>query len=101
MYNFELQKDEKIKKMYDDIFLKLGNDNVNVSVIITNKRFIIFSIPRDIESFRVGRIINVPYQMEIIFETVIDNIKEIEKMGDYYKYILLDSNYFLLSSNCL
>ena len=99
MYNIELKNNEQIKEIFDDILLKMGNDNIDVSVIVTNMRFIILSIPKDIESFRVGRVINHPSHKEIIFETDINNIIDIEKEDDYYKYILKDTNYFYLNSN--
>ena len=99
MYNYELKENEKIIKIFDDILLKKGNDNIDVSIIITNIRFIILSIPKDTESFRVGRVINNPNYKEIIFETDINNIIDIEKEDNYYKYILKDTNYFYLNSN--
>lgn len=99
MYNIKLQDNEQIKEIFDDILLKISNDNIDVSVIITNIRFLILSIPKDTESFRVGRVINNPNYKEIIFETDINNIINIEKEDDYYKYILKDTNYFYLNSN--
>ena len=59
----------------------------------------ILCIPTDIESFRVGRIINYPIHKEVIFETDINNIIDIKKEEEYYKYILLDTNYFLLNTD--
>ena len=99
MYNIKLQNNEQIKEIFDDILLKISNDNIDVSVIITNIRFIILSIPKDTESFRVGRVINNPNYKEIINETDINNIINIEKEDNYYKYILKDNNYFYLNSN--
>lgn len=99
MYNIKLLDNEQIKEIFDDILLKTGNDNIDVSVIITNMRFIILSIPKDIESFRVGRVINNPNYKEIIYETDINNIIDIKKEDNYYKYILKDTNYFLLNTD--
>lgn len=99
MYNIKLKNNEQIKEIFDDILLKIGNDNIDVSVIITNIRFLILSIPKNTESFRVGRVINNPNYKEIIFETDINNIINIEKEDNYYKYILKDTNYFYLNSN--
>lgn len=100
MYNYELLENEKIIKIFDDVLLKTGNDILNVSVIITNMRFIILGIPDDIESFRVGRmIIDKPISKEIKFETNINNIIAIKRKENYYKYILSDTNYFLLNTD--
>ncbi len=99
MYNLELEENEIIRKIFDGILLKTSKDILNVSIIITNNRFIILSIPKDIESFRIGRMINYPTTKEIIFETNLNNIKDLEKEKDYYKYILLNNDYILLNSN--
>lgn len=100
MYNYSLLNNEKIIKIYDDVLLKTGNDILDVSVIITNMRFIILSIPKNKEAYRVGRmIIDKPISKEIIFETDINNIIDIQKEEDYYKYILSDTNYFLLNTD--
>ena len=100
MYNYSLLNNEKIIKIYDDVLLKTGNDILDVSVIITNMRFIILSIPKNKEVYRVGRmIIDKPISKETIFETEINNIIDIKKEEDYYKYILSDTNYFLLNTD--
>ena len=41
MYNYCLLENEEVINIFDDILLKIGNDNIDVSVIITNMRFII------------------------------------------------------------
>ena len=100
MYNYNLLENEELIKIYDDILLKIGDDILDVSVIITNMRFMILSIPKDKEAYRVGRmIIDKPISKEIIFETNINNIINIKKEKDYYKYILSDTNYFLLNTD--
>jgi len=99
MYNYELKSNEKIERIFDDILLKTNKDILNVSLIITNMRFIILSIPKDMESFRVGRMINYQNTKEVIFETNLSNIKNIEKEEDYCKYILQNNNYFYLNSD--
>ncbi len=99
MYNFELLKDEKIEEIFDDVLTKNSDNIENVSVIITNVRLIILSIPKDIESFRFGKIINYPKAKEVIFEVNFDKIKEIKKDKDFNKYILSDNSYFLLNNN--
>ena len=98
MYNYKLLGNEELIKIYDDILLKTSNDITDVSVVITNMRFIILSMPKDKEMYRVGRmIIDKPIIKEVIFETSINSIIDIEREDDYYKYILSDTNYFLLN----
>ena len=98
MFDFKLLKNEKIIIISDEALLKYQNTIENVSVIITNKRFIILNYPKDIESFRIGKIINTfkTNKKEIIFETKITEFDKIIDGKDFDKYILKDSNYFYL-----
>ncbi len=99
MYEFELQKNEKIELISDESLLWLKEEVIPVSIIITNKRFLIFDFPKDIESFRFGRMINYPNppKKEIIFETNLDNIKKIVKTSDFVRYILKNDQFFCLA----
>lgn len=98
MYNFKLQKDEQINLISNESILKIDNEEEIVTTIITNKRLLIFNYPKDIESFRIGRIIDTYKQnvMDLIFETPLTNIKEIIQEKNFDKYLLNDTNYFYL-----
>ena len=76
MFDFELLKDENINIISNNALLEYRNEVEQVSVIITNKRFIVFCLPKDIESFRFGRFIDNfrMNKMDIIFETELINI---------------------------
>ena len=97
MYNFDLEKNEKVIDNFDDVYVKSGNEVLNVSVIITNLRLLILDFPKNIDPFKFGRMTYTPVSKEIILEVYLSNIKSIKKVNDYYKYILGDDNYFLLS----
>lgn len=99
MYDFNLLENENIIIISDEALLKKSNNIKKVSVIITNYRFIILSLPEDLESFRFGRTIMHPIKKEIIFDTPIESIDRVEKGKDFDKYILKDSNYFFLDDN--
>ena len=93
MYDYKLEKNEEVEIISDASLLKKGAE---VSVVITNKRFIILELPTDLEGFRMGRAINYPIKKEVIFETSIESIISVENQGDFAKYLLNSTNYFYL-----
>lgn len=99
MYDYQLEKDEEVLIISDDGLLKKGNDISNVSVIITNKRFLILELPIDLEGFRFGRSINYPIKKEVIFDTPIQSIMSIEYQDNFVKYILDSTNFFYLKDD--
>lgn len=103
MLDFELFKDEKINIISNDSLLEYRNEVEQVSVVITNHRFIIFCLPKDIESFRFGKMIDnfKINKMDIIFETELSNIDKIIIGNDFDKYILKDTNYFYLHDDII
>ena len=107
MFHFELLKNEKINIISNDSLLEYRNEVEQVSVVITNQRFLIFCIPKDSESFRFGRFIDnfKMNKMDMIFEIKLSDIDKIIIGNDFDKYILSDTNYFYLHDdiirNCL
>lgn len=98
MFDFELLKNEKIEIISDEGLLEYRSRVKEVSVVITNQRFLIFSTPKDIESFRDSYKLN---KKEIIFEVKIDDIETIVTGQDFDKYILKDTNYFYLHDDMI
>lgn len=99
MYDYQLEKNEEVLLTSDNGLLKKGNDFSNVSVVITNKRFIILELPTDLEGFRFGRSINYPIKKEVIFDTPIQSIISVEYQDDFVKYLLDSTNYFYLKDD--
>lgn len=99
MYDYQLGKNEEVLLTSDNGFLKKGNDVSEVSIVITNKRFIILELPTDLEGFRMGRAINYPIKKEVIFETSTESIISVENQGDFAKYLLDNTNYFYLKDD--
>ena len=97
MYNFDLEKGEKVIDNFDDVYVKTGNDILCVSVIITNLRLLFFDYPKDINPFKFGRSTNTLTSKEEILEVKLADIKDIKKVKDFYKYTLNDEKYFMLS----
>ena len=98
MFEFNLLENEKINLITDEVLLKYQDTTIQVSIIITSKRFLIFNFIKNNESFRVGRMIDnfKTNKKEIIFETNINNVKEIIPGKKYDKYIFNDTNYLYL-----
>lgn len=101
MYDFKLKKNEEIIIISDDALLKRDNDIEEVTVVVTNVRMLILMLPKNIENFRVGRMINSPIMKEIIFETEISNIEKVIIGTDFDQYILKDTNYFYLHDDMI
>lgn len=103
MFDLELLKNEKINIISNDGWLKYHNDVEQVTVIITNQRFLIFCLPKDSESFRFGKMIDSfkMNKMDMIFEIRLGDIDKIILSNDFDKYILNDTNYFYLHDDII
>jgi len=103
MFDFELLKNEKIEIISDEGLLEYRSRVKEVSVVITNQRFLIFCIPKDSESFRFGRFIDnfKMNKMDMIFEIKLSDIDKIIIGNDFDKYILSDTNYFYLHDDII
>ena len=100
MFDYELLKNEKVILINNDVLLKHSDDIRGVSVIITNQRFLIFSMPSDVESFRFGKMIDSfkSSKLELIFEAKLTDFEKIVVGDAFDKYILKDTNYFYLNN---
>lgn len=103
MFEFNLLEKEKITMISNEGLLQIADEYEEVSVIITNQRFLILKNPKDIEKFRIGRMIDTFKSsiLELIFETPLENIDDIITNDDFDKYILKDTNYFYLKDNSI
>ena len=79
MLEINLLENEKIIIISNEGILQINNKHEDVSIIITNQRFLIFKLPINTEYFRIGRIIDTfkSNNLELLFETSIENIDEI------------------------
>jgi hypothetical protein len=99
MYDLELETNETIEITSDHGLLKKGNSNSEVSIVVTDKRFVILELPNDLEGFRFGRCINYPIKKEVILDVLLDDIVDIEHGDEYDKYTLSSTNYFYLKDD--
>ncbi len=88
MYDFDLLKNEKIKKIIDDVLVY--NDNKLYSFIITNKRILILDYPsgyhNSMEDLRMSGKINYVRMKEIILAKKIEDIKEISNEKNIIRF---------------
>lgn len=103
MFDFCLLKDEKMNIISNASLLEYCNEVERGSVVITNQQFLIFCLPKDVESFRFGKMIDnfKRNKMEVIFATELSNIDKIIVGNDFDKYILKDTNYFYLHDDII
>lgn len=103
MFDLELLLNEKINIISNDAMLEYRDEVEQVTVIITNQRFLMFCLPKDSESFRFGRFIDnfKMNKMDMIFEIKLSDIDKIIIGNDFDKYILNDTNYFYLHDDII
>ena len=80
---------------------KIPPQNLYISLCKPGYRLLILDYPKGLNALKFGRTINYPQEKEVIFETELKNIVNINKVKEFYKYTLSDSNYFLLKSKAV
>lgn len=100
MYNFEKLNDEEILLISDNSILKKDENEVTISTILTDKRFILLDYPEKSnnyeEALRTSRGAEYIIRKEPILLININDIKEIISGNKFDKYVLKSSNYFYL-----
>ena len=56
MYNFELMNGEIVRKIFDDVFIKQGENEKNTTIVLTNKRLLFLDYVMQNEGLEVLRI---------------------------------------------
>ena len=80
MYNFELQKGEETISIFDDIYIKQGQNEKETTIILTNQRLLFLEYQADDpnETLRIGRGVQYLRAKEVYYEM---NLKDIEKIS--------------------
>lgn len=97
MFDFKLNLYEEIEIISNDSILKQDEEGMCVTVVITNQRLLILDFPKDLESFRFGKVIMKPSIKEVLFEVPLEDIVEIEPGEEFDKYVLKDEQSFYLA----
>ena len=103
MYDFKLNKNEKIKLISDNTIIYTANDERNVTCIITNQRLLILDYPSGIhnsaEDLRISGKMTYIRKKEVIGEINLEDIEIIIKESDYYKIQLKNKEYINLNDD--
>lgn len=96
MYNFNLNKDEEIIKVFDDVLIRQeGNEKVT-TIALPNKRvlFLDYLIENEgLEVLRIARGMNYIKYKEVYYQINLNDIESIIK-DKFYKVILKNKNSF-------
>lgn len=103
MYEFQKLVDEEILFITDDTVLKKANNDIKVSLVVTNKRLLLLDYPSKVnnyqENLKGARVLNYLSKKEVILEVFLCDIDVIEKADDYDKYVLKNGNYFFIRNS--
>lgn len=96
MYNFNLNKDEEIIKVFDDVLIRQEGDEKVTTIALTNKRvlFLDYLIENEgLEVLRIARGMNYIKYKEVYYQINLNDIESIIK-DKFYKVILKNKNSF-------
>lgn len=94
MYNFNLLNDEKLIKVFDDIWISQNEKEKNTTVALTNQRLLFMDYDKNDyrEDLRVGRGVNYIRYKEVYYFLELKNINSISKKEDFYSINIKNSN---------
>ena len=90
MYNFELMDDEKVIRIFDEVFIKQGENEKNTAIILTNKRLLFLdyiNVNEGLEVLRIARGADYIKYKETYYQIDLNDIVDIIK-NQYYQVIL-------------
>lgn len=103
MYDFDLNKNEKIKLISDDTVICTDKGDENVTCIITNQRLLILNYPSGVhnsaEDLRISGKMTYIRKKEIIGEIDLKYIVSVEDGKQFYKINLKNGKYINLNNN--
>ncbi len=109
MYNFVLQKGEETIQIFDDIYIKQGQNEKETTIILTNKRLLFLEYLADDpnEILRIGRGVQYLRAKEVYYEIKLSDIQKISfnklykvKLKNNVEFEFEDQNlYKLLNEN--
>jgi len=95
MYDFNLINGEEVVKIFDNVWVKQGNNEKNTTIALTNKRLLFLEYSKDNpnEVLRTARGLEYPRYKEVYYKIELTNIKEV-KEDENYSITLEDNTYF-------
>lgn len=96
MYNFNLTENEEVIKIFDEVFIKQGENEKITTIVLTNLRllFLDYITPNEgLEVLRIARGTDYIRYKEVYYEIDLNDIANIIK-DNYYKLVLKNKNSF-------
>lgn len=95
MYNFKLFNNEELIKIFDEEYVKQGENEKNTTIVLTNKRVLFMDYIKDDpdEVLRIARGVDYVRYKEVYFTIALEDIEKIEK-GILYKVYLKNGTDF-------
>lgn len=89
MYNFNLVDGEEIKKVFDNEYVKQGDNEKNTTIALTNKRILFMDYDKEDpnEVLRIGRGIDYVRYKEVYYQIELNDVEKIEN-NEIYKVVL-------------
>jgi len=95
MYDFNLINGEEVVEIFDNVWVKQGNNEKNTTIALTNKRLLFLEYSKDDpnEVLRTARGLDYPRYKEVYYQIELTNISEV-KESENYSVTLEDNTYF-------
>jgi len=96
MYNFNLIENEEVVKIFDEVYIKQGENEKNTTIILTNKRilFLDYIEPNQgLEVLRIARGADYIKYKDVYYQIDINDIERITN-GEYFKVVLTNKMTF-------
>lgn len=96
MYNFELIDDENVVKIFDEVFIRQGENEKITSIVLTNKRMLFLEyivLNEGNEFLRVARGVDYLRKKDVYYQVNLNDIIGIDKL-EYYKVTLNNNMVF-------
>lgn len=89
MYNFGLIDDEKVIEVFDDIWVREGNNEKNTTIALTNKRLLFMAYDKydSNEVMRIARGVDYMRFKEVYYKINIADISSIETKENYVLHL--------------
>lgn len=95
MYNLNLENNEELIEVFENEYVKQGNNEKNTTIAITNKRLLFMDYMKDDpdEVLRIARGVDYVRYKEVYYQIRLSEIDEIVKK-DLYSVLLKNGNEF-------
>lgn len=81
MTNFKLRKDEELLKIFENIEVKANDNKFILTLFLTSQRLILLNdINKELDYnvFLATRLVDIPQNLEVVFDLLIKDIKKID-----------------------